>query len=88
MARNLAREECAVARSYVFAGVGGYYASKQSGLAGVFRCATDDANWKLDRQSGRRHVGVPRLFACARDQRAGQNGGRAGICFFRVELRA
>jgi hypothetical protein len=31
-------EERAVAPSYVFAGVGGYYASKQSGLAGVFRC--------------------------------------------------
>jgi hypothetical protein len=29
---------------------------------------------RLDRQSGHRHVGVPRLFACARDQRAGQNG--------------
>ena len=24
---------------------------------------------RLDRQSGHRHVGVPRLFACARDQR-------------------
>ena len=29
--------------SYVFAGVGGYYASKQGGLAGVFRCAADGA---------------------------------------------
>jgi hypothetical protein len=46
MAQNLAREECAVAPSYVFAGVGGYYASKQSDLAGVFRGATDDTNWK------------------------------------------
>jgi hypothetical protein len=27
--------------SYVFAGFGGYYASKQDGLAGVFRCAAD-----------------------------------------------
>ena len=32
--------------SYVFAGVGGYYASKQSGLAGVFRCAADGSDWK------------------------------------------
>ena len=32
--------------SYVFAGVGGYYASKQGGLAGVFRCATDGTDWK------------------------------------------
>ena len=46
MAQNLAGEERVVAPSYVFAGVGGYYASKQSGLAGVFRCATDDTNWK------------------------------------------
>jgi len=30
----------------VFAGVGGYYASKQGGLAGVFRCASDDTDWK------------------------------------------
>ena len=30
--------------SCVFAGVGGYYASKQSGLAGVFRRAADE--WK------------------------------------------
>jgi hypothetical protein len=29
---------------------------------------------RLDRQSGHGHVGVPRLFACARDQRAEQNG--------------
>jgi len=35
-----------VALSYVFAGVGGYYASKQGGLAGVFRCATDGTDWK------------------------------------------
>ena len=32
--------------SYVFAGVGGYYASKQGGLAGVFRRATDGTDWK------------------------------------------
>ena len=32
--------------SYVFAGVGGYYASKQGGLAGVFRCAIDGTDWK------------------------------------------
>jgi photosystem II stability/assembly factor-like uncharacterized protein len=32
--------------SYVFAGVGGYYVSKQGGLAGVFRCATDSGDWK------------------------------------------
>ena len=32
--------------SCVFAGVGGYYASKQGGLAGVFRCASDDTDWK------------------------------------------
>jgi len=35
-----------VAQSHVFAGVGGYYASKQGGLAGVFRCAADGAEWK------------------------------------------
>lgn len=35
-----------MAPSYVFAGVGGYYASKQGGLAGVFRCATDANAWK------------------------------------------
>jgi photosystem II stability/assembly factor-like uncharacterized protein len=35
-----------MAPSYVFAGVGGYYASKQSGLAGVFRRATDGTDWK------------------------------------------
>ena len=35
-----------MALSYVFAGVGGYYASKQGGLAGVFRCATDGTDWK------------------------------------------
>ena len=33
-------------QSYVFAGVGGYYASKQGGLAGVFRCSTDSGDWK------------------------------------------
>ena len=32
--------------SYVFAGVGGYFASKQGGLAGVFRCAADGTDWK------------------------------------------
>ena len=33
--------------SHVFAGVGGYYASKQSGLAGVFRRdAADGSDWK------------------------------------------
>ena len=35
-----------MAPSYVFAGVGGYYASKQGGLAGVFRCAADGSDWK------------------------------------------
>jgi hypothetical protein len=35
-----------VTQSYVFAGVGGYYASKQGGLAGVFRCSTDSGDWK------------------------------------------
>jgi hypothetical protein len=30
----------------VFAGVGGYYASKRVGLAGVFRCATEGTDWK------------------------------------------
>jgi hypothetical protein len=35
-----------VASSYVFAGVGGYHASKQGGLAGVFRCANDGSDWK------------------------------------------
>src|ERR1700730_11314773 len=38
-------EDCAVISSHVFAGVGGYYASKQGGLAGVFRCAADGADW-------------------------------------------
>ena len=34
-------------QSYLFAGVGGYYASKQSGLAGVFRRdAADGSDWK------------------------------------------
>jgi hypothetical protein len=33
-----------VASSYVF--VGGYHASKQGGLAGVFRCANDGTDWK------------------------------------------
>ena len=46
MAQNLAREDGAVVPSCVFAGVGGYYASKQSGLAGVFRRAADDSDWK------------------------------------------
>jgi hypothetical protein len=46
MAQNLAREDSAVVPSCVFAGVGGYYASKQSGLAGVFRRAADDSDWK------------------------------------------
>jgi photosystem II stability/assembly factor-like uncharacterized protein len=32
--------------SHVFAGVGGYYASKQTGLAGVFRRAADGGDWK------------------------------------------
>ena len=32
--------------SFVCAGVGGYYASKQSGLAGVFRRAADGSDWK------------------------------------------
>ena len=32
--------------SCVFAGIGGYYASKQSGLAGVFRRAADGSDWK------------------------------------------
>ena len=32
--------------SYIFAGVGGYYASKQGGLAGVFRGAADGSDWK------------------------------------------
>jgi hypothetical protein len=35
-----------MAPSYLFAGVGGYYASKQSGLAGAFRCAADGTDWK------------------------------------------
>ena len=35
-----------MARSCVLAGVGGYYASKQGGLAGVFRCAADGSDWK------------------------------------------
>src|SRR5499427_6180963 len=46
MAQNLAREDSAVVPSCVFAGVGGYYASKQSGLAGVFRRAADGSDWK------------------------------------------
>ena len=46
MAQNLAREDSAVVPSCVFAGVGGYYASKQSGLAGVFRRAADSSDWK------------------------------------------
>src|SRR6516162_5775286 len=43
---NLAREDSAVVPSYVFAGVGGYYARKQGGLAGVFRRAADGSDWK------------------------------------------
>ena len=35
-----------MATSYVFVGVGGYYASKRSGLAGVFRCAAEGTDWK------------------------------------------
>jgi hypothetical protein len=35
MAQNLAMEVCAVAPSYVFAGVGGYYASNR--IENVFR---------------------------------------------------
>src|SRR5262249_60145134 len=46
MAQNLAREDSAVVPSCVFAGVGGYYASKQSGLVGVFRRAADGSDWK------------------------------------------
>src|ERR1700758_483133 len=42
----LPRRDSVVAPSYVFAGVGGYYASKQGGLAGVFRCATGGTDWK------------------------------------------
>src|SRR6516225_6115342 len=30
----------------ILAGVGGYHASKQGGLAGVFRCANDGSDWK------------------------------------------
>ena len=46
MAQNVAREDITVVPSCVFAGVGGYYASKQSGLAGVFRRAADGSEWK------------------------------------------
>jgi photosystem II stability/assembly factor-like uncharacterized protein len=46
MAQNLTPGGTVVTPSYVFAGVGGYYASKQGGLAGVFRCAADDTDWK------------------------------------------
>jgi photosystem II stability/assembly factor-like uncharacterized protein len=35
-----------VAQSHVFAGVGGYYASKERGLAGVFRREADRGNWE------------------------------------------
>jgi photosystem II stability/assembly factor-like uncharacterized protein len=35
-----------VVSSCVLAGVGGYYASNQGGLAGVFRRDADDADWK------------------------------------------
>src|SRR6516165_10439263 len=43
---NLAREDSAMVPSFVCAGVGGYYASKQSGLAGVFRRAADGSDWR------------------------------------------
>jgi photosystem II stability/assembly factor-like uncharacterized protein len=46
MAQNLTPGGPVVTPSYVFAGVGGYYASKQGGLAGVFRCTADDTDWK------------------------------------------
>jgi hypothetical protein len=46
MAQNLTPGGPVVTPSYVFAGVGGYYASKQGGLAGVFRCAANDTDWK------------------------------------------
>ena len=46
MAQSLTREDGAVVPSYIFAGVGGYYASKQGGLAGVFRGAADGSDWK------------------------------------------
>jgi hypothetical protein len=46
MAQNLTPEDSAMVPSYVFAGVGGYYASKQGGLAGVFRCAANGTDWK------------------------------------------
>src|SRR5262252_10857333 len=52
MAQNLAREDSAVVPSCVFAGVGGYYASKQSGLAGVFRRAADGSE-SFDLTGGR-----------------------------------
>jgi hypothetical protein len=39
-------EDSGVDPSYVFTGVGGYYASKQGGLTGVFRCAADGTDWK------------------------------------------
>lgn len=32
-------------QSYVFAGIGGYYAGKQQGRTGVFRRSTDGADW-------------------------------------------
>src|SRR6185312_15017684 len=39
-------EGSAMAHSHVYAGVGGYYASKdQGGKAGVFRRAADAADW-------------------------------------------
>jgi photosystem II stability/assembly factor-like uncharacterized protein len=46
MAQNLTPEDSAMVPSYVFASVGGYYASKQGGLAGVFRCAANGTDWK------------------------------------------
>src|SRR5262249_15279625 len=46
MARNVARGDITVGPSCVFAGGGGYYASKQSGLPGVFRRAADGGDWK------------------------------------------
>jgi len=44
---NTLREDSVVALSHVFAGVGGYYASKdKKGLAGVFRRASDGGEWQ------------------------------------------
>src|SRR5436305_2102815 len=36
----------AMVSSCVFAGVGGYYANKQTGLSGVFRRAADSGDWE------------------------------------------